>query len=131
MSTAVLKKLVGSLYSGTGLGASCFCPLCTFAVVTGQLGPPEKQPRVILRQEGLTAAQCAGTTADTSPTCTSPSSLKSQSCDCLVGVSSSSLTHDLEIAVVCAQTGKSPRKGQKYFSAFLRVRTNPGKEGLR
>lgn len=102
---------------GTGLGASCVCPLCTFAVVTtGHLGPPEKQPRVILRQEGLTAAQCAGTTADTSPTCTSPSSLKTQSCDCLVGVSSSSLPDDLELSVVHAQIGKSPRKGQKYFS---------------
>lgn len=87
---------------GMGRGASCFCPLCTFAVITGRPSPPEKQPQGTLRQEGLTAAQCAGIAIDTSPACTSSSSVKLQSCDCLVGISSSSLTHDVELSVVHA-----------------------------
>lgn len=94
VSTAVLKRLVRSLDSGHGIRGLLLLPLRTFAVVTGHLGPLEKEQPVILRQEGLTAAQCAGTTTDTSPARTS------SSCDCLVGVTSSSLTHDLEPSVV-------------------------------
>lgn len=94
--------------------------------------------RSILRQEGLTAAHCAGTTTDTSPARTSSSSLKLQSCGCLVGVTSSSLMRMAWSFHLCMhKLGSHLGKARSTFLPFwrgwhpyfLHVSTNPGKGG--